>query len=149
MSISPLWLVLAVLFSIIPSLIVAVVLSTRFEALRGDTTVHRVEVDAAIKQNTTNDERVNEAIERSLTALQLSRSLEESFTRLNNKLIARERSEKAAATRQRKQQQEDEDEEGFIPGTEQMTLPFPMPPQEGGDNGSIVKSRRKFGSIPT
>jgi Mg-chelatase subunit ChlI len=149
MSISPLWLVLFILVAIIPALVVAVVLSTRFEALRGDTTVHRVEVDAAIRANTTNDERVNEAIERSLTALQLSRSLEESFTRLNNKLIARERSEKAAATRQRKQEQEDEEDVSFIPGTEQMTLPFPMPPQEGGENAAIVKSRRKFGSIPT
>lgn len=149
MSISPLWLVLFSLVAIIPALIVAVVFLVRFEALRGDTTTHRVEVDAAIKSLHTSEERINEAIERSLTALQLSRSLEESFTRLNNKWVSRERAEKAAETKARKQREAEEEDEEYIPGTEQMTIPFPVEqlPPEGGV--TRVPRKRKFGQIPT
>lgn len=156
MEIHPLWLILFALIAILPSLVVAVFFSSRFEALRGDVAVKKVHLDGTMQQLTDKLDTLNVKSDTAKQAFEIAdlckvklTNLEESFTALSNKWNSRERIEKrdrekleAARRKEEEMQQEYE-----IPGTEQQSfLPTIVPPQQQPTN--IIKSKRKFGSLP-
>lgn len=156
MQITPLFIVLIAVLSILPALIVATVCLLRIEAMRGGI----VEIDIKIRaidracesvqsQIDNNVNRLSDAIVKAQENKLMITQIEESFRALSNKWNSRERSEKLAEKRKEREPEETELSEYEIPGTEQLQipgleqyqLPGVMPVQQ-------QQQARSFGQLP-
>lgn len=158
MGISPIWLVLFVLVSIIPSLVVAVYFISRFEALRGDVSKTAMEIGVKIGEFQLKLDAMTDSSNLAKHAHSTADKVEcelinlkESFQALTNKWTARDKAEKRAEkVAQQRKEDEDDADTSFIPGTEQQMLPFPQYPlpQPQVKVNPVYRSKRKFGDIP-
>lgn len=156
-----LYLILFALCAIIPALIVYVVLSTRIQMVKGDAAVLETKTNAKLQSVAVLEETItaltgnctDAATEAHKAGLRVL-NLEESLSQLSNKLAARERDRKRAENKRRKEEEEEPDDYGEIPGTEQqiMDIPGAIPleprPAEVPTGRNIIKSTRKFGTVP-
>jgi len=152
MQIGAFLITLLIVLSIIPSLIVAVVLFLRQEAMRQDikTAVHAValiERDHKTLIDQTADTMTKASVNSAdIAGMKLRMSaLEESFVALSNKWNSRLRQEQRVEKRKEKEEPEDPDpvyEE--IPGTVQQSIPFPNAPLPFPQRNN----KRKFGEMP-
>ena len=161
MPIQLLYLILFALCAIIPALVTYVVLSTRIQAIKGDAAVLETRLNAKMQSVAVLEETItaltgnctDAATEAHKAGLRVQ-NLEESLAQLSNKLAARERDRKRQENKRRREEEEESDDYGQIPGTEQQimdipgAIPLDTPPAEVPTGRNIIKSPRKFGTVP-
>lgn len=152
MQIGAFLITLLAILSIIPSLIVAVVLFLRQEAMRADikTAVHQtsmIERDYKSLVEQTADTMSKTAVNGAdIAGIKLRiAAVEESFIALSNKWNSRLRMEQKAEKRKEGPAAEEDPIPVYeeIPGTIQQQIPFPPVNRQGPHNG-----KRRFGQMP-